>query len=163
MEISLESGEGRLGQFAQGLVEQIVLLRAEQKACPAGSSAQARHVLGSPEQGSLDPTLMSFLRNATPAAAAGPIGTGAGTGADSFVVLPSNLEDAGGSISMRQTWPTATPLLGSRKRTLFDSGTAIDGKVGDMDAPAVGILICLGLECVTFIEGSSRSMLGIAK
>lgn len=118
--ISLTSGEGRFGQEAQGLVEQTVLLRAEQKACPAldednvihvshttveagarmfthGSSAQAGHVRGSPEQGSLEPTLMSLRRNATPAAAAGLRGIGAGSGD----VVGIGLE--GVELSSRQT------------------------------------------------------------
>lgn len=97
---SFERGEGRFGQFVQLPFAQTELLKAEQKACPAlrgrnesknrqsrvltafqcrcvretityGSSAHARHVFGSPEQGNLEPTFMSFLRNATPAAAAG--------------------------------------------------------------------------------------------
>lgn len=71
VDTSLESGEGRLGQFVHDLPEQTVLLRAEQKAWPAGSSAQAKHVFGSPEHGNLEPTLINFRLSATPAAAAG--------------------------------------------------------------------------------------------
>lgn len=35
VDTSFESGEGRFGQFVQPAPEQTVLLRAEQKACPA--------------------------------------------------------------------------------------------------------------------------------
>lgn len=35
LETSFERGEGRFGQFVQPAPEQTVLLRAEQKACPA--------------------------------------------------------------------------------------------------------------------------------
>ena len=63
--------------------------RAQLKARTHGSSAHARHVFGSPEHGSREPTLMSLLRRATPAAGGvrgpddwtGCAGTGSGVGA----------------------------------------------------------------------------------